>query len=365
MRVTLFRDLPTEGWPSMDRYAGELEAALNRLGCEARGFVAARPWPGLRGRTGALVNHAWRSLAYPAIARSQQGEVNHIIDHSYAHLIRALDPRRTVVTCHDVAPLGFDSPGLGFSHALWRRSFEALPQAAHVITSCEFTQAELLKYSRVPAERITVSGYGIGDCFRAAVAPGDIEAARQTLSADDRPVILHVGSCQPRKDVEAILRAMAWLGDLKPVFLQAGGRFSKSQQALVEAIGERATVLQKPAVPDRELALWYQVADLFVFPSLYEGFGLPVLEAMAAGTPVACANAASLPEVSGGAALLFEPRNPQALAGAVRRVLSDGELRQKLIESGKARSSQFTWEKAARTTLEVYESVAALAHPAG
>src|SRR5436190_22402255 len=133
MKVTLFRDLPTEGWPSMERYADELTAALHRLGCAAQPFVAARPVPQVRGRIGALANYAWRMSVYPLVARTRQGDVNHILDHSYAHLIHALDARRTIVTCHDIAPLVLDQRAQGLSRRLCDHSCHAMLQAAHTL----------------------------------------------------------------------------------------------------------------------------------------------------------------------------------------------------------------------------------------
>ncbi|MBC7249972.1 MAG: glycosyltransferase family 4 protein, partial [Anaerolineae bacterium] len=127
--------------------------------------------------------------------------------------------------------------------------------------------------------------------------------------------------------------------------------------ATVEKLGLKDEVEFAGYVPAEELPLWYNAADLFVFPSLYEGFGLPPLEAMACGTPVVSSNAASLPEVVGEAGLLIDPYDVEGLAAAMRRVLTDRELSTQLRERGLRRARQFSWKEAARQTVAVYEQV--------
>jgi glycosyltransferase involved in cell wall biosynthesis len=357
MRVTLFRDLPTEGWPSMERYADELAAALAGLGCDARAFTAARPWPGLRGRPGALANYAWRSLVYPAVAGRQQAHVNHILDHTYAHLLGSLEARRTVVTCHDLAPLAQSQHGHGLAWRLWRQSFRAMQSAAHIITPSSFTRDELLQHTPYPGDKITPIAYGIAEVFHRSVPEEAKRAIRRRAQSENRALLLHVGSCEPRKNLESLIRAAAALDDFRPIVAQVGGHFTPAQRELIRSLGLDERVHEVGPVLGPELRAWYQAADALIFPSLYEGFGLPVLEAMASGTPVVCANRASLPEVAGDAALLADPLDPPALADAVRRVLTDGELRQQLIDRGRTRSRDFTWERAARRTMDVYTSV--------
>jgi glycosyltransferase involved in cell wall biosynthesis len=357
MKVTLFRDLPTEGWPSMERYADELTAALRELGCAAQPFVAARPLPQVRGRIGALANYAWRTSVYPFIARTRQGDVNHILDHSYAHLIYALDARRTIVTCHDIAPLALDQRGQGLSRRLWDYSFQAMIQAAHILTDSAHTRSEILRRTNYPAQRITVAPLGVSASFFNPLSKSEAENLRKRHQLGERPVVLHVGSCQPRKNVEVIFQALAQLLDLDPILVQVGGQFSPRQVTLIASLDLHSRIKQIGAVSEDELHAWYQATNVLVFPSLYEGFGLPVLEAMASGTPVVCANTSSLPEVAGEAALLIDPHDSQALANAIRTAVTDSTLRRSLIEKGIARSREFTWEQTARRTLQVYISV--------
>jgi len=361
MKITLFRDLPTEGWPSMERYADELTAALTQLGGDVRPFVTARPLPNLRGPLGAWFNYLWRSTVYPLDARRQQGDVYHILDHSYAHLIHALDPRCTVVTCHDLAPLALDQRGRGLSRRLWDHSFQSMLRAAHIVADSTHTRDEIVRHSPYPAGQITVVPLAVSPAFFQRADPADIQGLRDRHHFADRPMLLHVGSCQPRKNIEALLRAMPALGG-DPIFVQIGGCFSPAQAQQIQALGLSARVLQIHSASERELRLWYQAADVFVFPSLYEGFGLPVLEAMASGVPVVCTNTSSLPEIADDAALVIDPQNAHALATAIRSVLTGPALRGLLRERGRARSWKFTWEQTARKTLTVYQTVFNLPH---
>lgn len=356
MRITLFRDLPSEGWPSMERYADELAGALRLLGAEVSACTLPRPFSNAHGRAGALLNYVWRLTAYPLAARRRQGDVNHILDHSYAHLIRVVDPARTVITCHDLAPLALHERGRGLSRWMWDFSFRALPRAARIIADSAFTRAELLRLTSYPAKHITTVWLAVNPEFRPA-PEAQRAALREQSGLAEHTVVLHVGSCAPRKNIEAIIDACGELQIANMLFVQVGGCFTSEQRRRISRHGLSSRVHQISAVTEAELRDWYHLADVFIFPSFYEGFGLPVLEAMACGLPVVCSNAGSLPEVAGEAALMVDPHDPAALANAIR-ALSDPALRARLIERGLARSREFTWERTARQTLAVYAQVA-------
>lgn len=345
MKVTLFRDLPTERWWSMERYADELLAALRALGVDARAYAPRRPWPHLRGAANTLLNYGWRVAVYPALAHAQQGDLNHIIDHSYAHLLYALDPRRTVVTCHDIAPLALNERGRGVSYALWRYALRALPRAAHITADSHHTQAELLRHLALPATRLSMVPLGIRPVPPPTPAP-------QRLTN----TVLHVGSCLPRKNLPTLLRALAELPEAQLV--QVGGQLTTDQHALVAELGLTSRLHATGYATEADLHRWYHTATVLAFPSRYEGFGLPVLEAMSAGLPVITSTTTSLPEVAGSAALLVDPDDVAGLAQAIRRVLADAGLRATLVERGRAHSQRFSWDATARATLAVYQQVA-------
>ncbi|MEW5718247.1 MAG: glycosyltransferase family 1 protein [Chloroflexota bacterium] len=354
--MTLFRDLPTERWWSMERYADELTRALRAIGCDTRAYVAARPLPQLPGALNTFANYAWRSTIYPLAARAHQGDVNHILDHSYAHLIHALDPARTVVTCHDLAPLALNE-GRGFARRLWDHSFRAMLRAVRIITDSEFTRDEILRHSNYPAEQITVAPLAVGAEFFEPVALADLQALRARHRLSDRRIILHVGSCAPRKNIAALLVALARLRELEWAFVQVGGQFDAAQDELIDQFDLRDRVRQIPRAPENQLRAWYHTAAVFVLPSTYEGFGLPILEAMAAGAPVVCADASALPEVAHDTAILIDPRDPAKLADALRSILTDARLADDLRARGIARAQSFTWERTARATLAVYQEI--------
>jgi glycosyltransferase involved in cell wall biosynthesis len=229
-------------------------------------------------------------------------------------------------------------------------------RAARIIAGSHFTQAELEAARPDAQRRVTVVGYGVNDAFRQTVAAPTLERLRQPYGSD-RPLIVHVGSCQPRKNLEAILKALPDLSELGVTFVQVGGRFTPAQADLIEALHLRAAVHQVTAPSDEVLRAWYQAADVFVFPSLYEGFGLPVLEAMASGTPVVCAHHGAVAEVAGDAAMLVDPHDPRAFSRALREVLTQPTLQRDLRAKGRARSLEFTWASVARATWQIYQNV--------
>ncbi len=356
MQVTLFRDLPTERWWSMERYADELTRALRAIGCDAQSYVAARPLPRLRGALDTLANYAWRSTIYPLAARAHQGDVNHIADHSYAHLIDAFDARRTVVTCHDLAPVALNE-GRGLARRLWERSFRAMLRAAHIIADSTFTRDEIRQRSNYPAEQITVVPLAVGAEFFELVTDADVRALREQYFLQDRRVVLHVGSCAPRKNIATLLAALARLRELDWVFVQAGGQFDAAQDQLIDQFDLRERVRQIPRASENQLRAWYHSAAVFALPSIYEGFGLPILEAMASGAPVVCADASSLSELASDAAILTDSHDPAKLADALRLVLTDARLADNLRARGIAQARLFTWERTARATFAVYQKI--------
>ena len=196
-----------------------------------------------------------------------------------------------------------------------------------------------------PDEKIVVTPNGVDPAF-----------TPEGPSPDGRPYALVVGTLQPRKDPDAAIEALALLddSDLRLVFAgpDKGGRAHAERTA--ERAGLATRVEFKGHVPQEELAALYRGAACLVFPSRYEGFGLPALEAMASGTPVVATSAGALPEVTGDAAILVPERSPTALAGGIERALAD---RERLVAAGLARAAEFTWAETARRTLAVYREL--------
>ena len=214
----------------------------------------------------------------------------------------------------------------------------------------------------LPEDRVVVTSEGCEPRFRPA-GPASLGgvAARYGLPAR---YVLAVGTLEPRKNLTTLLHAFARLrqgGDVDPglqlVLAGARGWLDGPIFRTVRALGLEQTVRFPGFIDDDDLPAVYSGAALFVFPSLYEGFGLPLLEAMACGVPVITSNVASMPEVAGDAALLVDPRDAGGLAAAIARALRDRKLRARLRAAGLARAGQFSWETAARRTLDAYASL--------
>lgn len=357
MRVHLFADSPRENWLSMNRYAQSLFRALKRVAPEVDFRLLVPPDPpfGFNGRLFIL----WRMLAYPFWARRYPADVYHVLDHSYGHLLFALDGSRTVVTVHDIAPFLFPGRRWGLSRLAWDVAWKGSQWARWLIAISEFTRHELMAHIGRSSDKIITIYYGVEAHFH-PLSESERALWREKWGVGSRRLILHVGHCHPRKNLEGLLMALALLDkqNMDFLFIQAGGMFSPSQRCLKESLNIEKRVCQISRVSsEEELVGLYNVADVFVFPSLYEGFGFPALEAMACGTPVVASNVASLPEVVGDAGLLVDPRDPQAIADAIARVLSDPALAEGLRQRGLERARIFTWERTAKETIRVYQKL--------
>jgi glycosyltransferase involved in cell wall biosynthesis len=279
--------------------------------------------------------------------------------HATEHLLPRFSSVRTVFTLHDLIFLFHPE-----THKPLNRWFLTLMMprflraADAVIAVSECTKRDAVRFYGIPEEKITVIYEGVNPRFRPA-SPETIAAVRARYGLPEH-FILYVGTIEPRKNLTALLEAFHHLlatHDLRLVIVGKKGWLYEGFFRRLRELGLEDRVIFTGYVPDEDLPAIYSAADLFVFPSLYEGFGLPVLEAMACGTPVICSNTSSLPEVAGDAALLVDPTDVRALAGAMERALTDEHLRSELMAKGLERARWFTWEKAAAKTLEVYRGV--------
>lgn len=353
MQLTLFRDHPAEGWPSMDRYAEQLAAALGRVAPPSWQITMPMPPPPLRGAYGSIVS---RTIVYPRWARRQQGDLNHLLDHSYGALLLGLDRSRTLVTVHDIAPLRIPGRRLGISGLAWRLAWQQVRRARAILTDSAFMGQELRSLGLNPP-LMGVAHLGVSPALHPL--PIDRTAFARQFGLGNAHVLLHVGSTLQRKNLPVLLEALALVRSrgTNAILLQAGGSPTNEQQALIAELQLDAAVRFLGKVTEATLAALYSASDLFVFPSLYEGFGLPVIEAMACGTPVVCGNTTSLPEVAGDAAILVDARSPAALAEAIARILHNTQLAATLRRQGLARARQFSWQNTARATLDMYRKL--------
>jgi glycosyltransferase involved in cell wall biosynthesis len=198
----------------------------------------------------------------------------------------------------------------------------------------------------------------VGSDFR-VLSDAELDDVRTQAELPEGPILFHVGNTQPRKNLEGLIRALSLLhlSGLDATLVQAGGTLTREQWELVESFRLERHVLLLGRVSEPALVGLYNLADVLVFPSFHEGFGFPILEAMACGTPVVAADAASLPEVAGDAGLLVDPHSPEEICEATADVLTDAALAAELRHRGLARVRQFTWSKTAEQTAAVYGSL--------
>jgi glycosyltransferase involved in cell wall biosynthesis len=267
-------------------------------------------------------------------------------------------PAPTVVTVHDLIFLRYpERYQAGKRLYLQALTGWSVRHARRVIAVSEATARDITALLGVPRRRITVIPNGVERDHLRPLPPEEIGAFRRARGLPES-TILYVGTLEPRKNLPALIRAYAAIREATGATLViAGGKgwFYDEIFATVRALGLEDAVRFPGYVPDVELPLWYNSARVFAYPSLYEGFGLPALEAMACGVPVVAAATAALPEVVGDAGLLVEPQSETALAGALRAVLTDSALAARLAAAGPLQAARFSWPAAARRTLAVYE----------
>lgn len=260
-----------------------------------------------------------------------------------------------VVTVHDVIPARLPGNAGWLRTLVRRRHLRAVPTAQGLIFDSAHARQEFLSFYEYPLERTAVVPLAAGDGF----VPGDGAAARAALGLPAAgPILLHVGAEEPRKNIGTLLEAVRLLRARYPdVLLLRVGPMRSRTRRLVARLGIGAHVRYRSGVSEADLVRHYQAADAFVFPSVYEGFGLPVLEAMACGTPVITSISSSLPEVGGDAALTVDPHDAIDLSNAMYRVLTDPELRAELRERGLKWVGAFSWRRTAEQMTRLLDDV--------
>jgi len=278
--------------------------------------------------------------------------------HSVDHVGPAWGAWRSVVTLHDLAFLLYPETHTAASRAYYAATGESVRRAARVIAVSQRTASDAVRLLGVDPARIRVVLEAAAPTF----APrGEDEfravAARLGLPADVRPYALFVGTLEPRKNVPLLLEAFALVRrQVDAELLIVGGRGWLDEPIFAaharSGLGDAARFLGN--LGEDDLATLYSHAAVFVLPSLYEGFGLPVLEAMACGAPVVCSNAGPLPAVTGDAAVLLAPEDPAVWARAITNVIADARRADALRQKGFAHARTFSWERAAQATRDVY-----------
>ena len=298
----------------------------------------------------------------PLVLRREGVTLFHAPHYVLPPLIRC----RSVVTIHDCIHLMFPQylPNrFAFDYA--RASIRlAARRATRILTVSESSKRDILKYVDARPDKIDVIYNAYDERFAIDPAEEDVVRVRERYQLQDE-FVLYAGNVKPHKNLERLIEAFhivrkRGLDQLKLVLI--GDDISK-YTALRRAVHRHQLhkyVRFLGYLPEETLAVMYRLAGVFVFPSLYEGFGLPPLEAMASGTPVVTSNVSSLPEVAGDAAMLVDPYDPTAIADGIYRVLTDEQLRKNLRHRGVARAGMFSWEQSVRRVRKIYDQVASL-----
>ena len=284
--------------------------------------------------------------------------------HAPHYVLPPLVTCRSVVTIHDCIHLMFPQYLPSRAALTYARTSIALAsrRATRVLTVSESSKRDILRFVDIPADKIDVIYNAYDERFGVEPREEDVERVRERYQLQDA-FVLYAGNVKPHKNLERLIDAFdlvrkRGLEHLKLVLI--GDEISK-YAALRRAVHHHQLhkyVRFLGYLPEETLAVMYRLAGVFVFPSLYEGFGLPPLEAMASGTPVVTSNVSSLPEVAGDAAVLVDPYHPEAIADGIERVLCDEALRRDLRAKGLARAQQFSWEASARRVREIYGEAA-------
>jgi len=328
----------TDEKSGVDKYSQEIDKRLDVKKIKSRRYLSLRE-------------------AYQ-LSRVVRGEsdVIHLPNQHFARYALFLK-NPFIVTVHDLVRccFGFDRETIT-ERILLKLDTRGIKRASRIIAVSQNTRDDLIKYLKIPDGKISVIYNGVNhNIFKL-----------YNTKLLDKPYILYVGAERPRKNLERLFEAFAELKtgfpELRLVKVGPSGRsqrFRRDTMRKLASLGITQEVIFVNHVSELDLAYYYSSAALLAYPSLYEGFGLPPLEAMACGCPVVTSNNSSLPEVVGEAGIMVDPHNTDSLTQAMRQVLTDSELRDNMIRKGLEQSKRFSWEKTAEQTLEVYEKVGA------
>lgn len=342
-------------------YAYQLLKSLSRI--DAPDFQVLRLVPGGSGTV-----RLWRPkrnsyrlqwyldrLLLPIELRKAGAKVYHALDPMRAASVKNM---RRITTLYDLIPYTFASQYLKplphFAQEGYAWMLSMMESSDHLITISEFSKAEFVRLRTFNPARISVIPLGYDPAL--FKCPNDLSKIT-TFQGEHGQFFLYSGALQPHKNVGVLLKAMAQLPKSINLVITGDSTPQLRQDLLDEArkLGITSQVRHLGFIPNEDLPHLFRASVAFVFPSLLEGFGLPILDAMACGTLVIASNAASLPEVGGDAPIYFDPNDPDALAECLRQALDDQGLRIQQIARGKQRVKQFTWERTARATVEVYK----------
>ena len=298
--------------------------------------------------------YSWEQGAMPLQLRKVRPDLVHSL--GYVIPLAAKGPQ--VVTVHDVNYLGHKGWRTGIGRTAFRFFAErTVKRADRIIAVSRFSRDEIVKHMNVDAEKVTVV-HSAGR--EASPRKQNGHATSEVVRNISRPYIMAFSALSAHKNIPRLINAFGRIASIVPHDLVLVGHMpvKSSVRAEMEAAGGHDRIHFTGYLPESDVASLLQNASLFAFPSLYEGFGLPLLDAQNAGVPVVASSAGALPEIAGDSAVLFDPHSEEDMANAMKRALLDADLREKLIEKGHENARSFSWDRTARETLDVYKAVA-------
>jgi len=361
MRIVIDARMITEAMHGIARYTYNLADRLTRMDPKNEyillvgndcltGFAGDRPDCRLEHIRSKFISMA-EQVELPKVLKSLKAD----LFHSPSFAAPLFCPCRLIMTVHDVNHMVFPQY-YGRIHQLYYRHIvrPAVRKAQKILTVSQFSRNEIINFLGVSPEKMIVTYNGIDSAFKVIDKHDALEDVRRRYRLPAE-FVLYVGNRKPHKNVEQLMAAFSRVRTDYSLVLT--GEADRQLGGLAEDMGLTGRVVFAGDVAEDDLPVLYNLAGLFVFPSLYEGFGLPPLEAMACGTPVVTSNRSSLPEVAGEAAVLVDPYSAEELTAAIERVLQDESLYSQMREKGLVQAAKFSWEDTARQTLEVYEEV--------
>ncbi len=279
--------------------------------------------------------------------------IYHISNQMMGNSVRYVHP--TVITCHDIIPFKFRKNHNVLTEYIRRKNIIAMTKAAFIIFVSNSTKKDFLELLNYNESKTAVVYHGVSKVFKTR----DKMSCRKELGlSSNRPIILHVGTEAPRKNPEVIYHVIKKIKKhITDILLIRIGPKRPETEDIVRKLSLSENVSYFGSLSEERLAKFYNAADVFLFPSFYEGFGLPVLEALKSGCPLVASNATSIPEITGDAAFLHDPMDVDSFAASVEKLLEDQSLREEYIAKGLTQARKFSWENTAQKTLEVYDKV--------
>ncbi len=287
----------------------------------------------------------------------KEGNIKHITSQELAFLLNSVKLEKCIVTCYDLIPWVYNNEISG----IWKENMKGLKKADIIITISKFSRDEIVKYLNYPEDRIEIVYPAVDHAVY--YEKRDKSILRKYNIKNTDKIVLYVGSETPRQNVEVLIEAFSTLKNKIPNIKLIKVGESQSYGArrkiltLIRDLDLEDDVIFPGYVPEEELPLWYNAADVLVYPCDYAGFGLPPLEAMACGTPVITSNTSSLPEVVGEAGIMIDPKDSELMADKMHEILKNKTLWNEMKNRGLKRSKMFQWDDAADKTYQIYESI--------